>query len=122
LFDDSVVFLHAAKYIGLRNRYGNNSLTEVVGTITNVAYILFGLSAFYASRRSDRNPRCSSSADRSHAVCRADPLTKMQCTFLTCLGVGSGLYHATGFFGFGQLDGMPMLLMICFLFLSVLGE
>lgn len=89
-----------------------------------IGYLLFGGLAFYMSRN-------------------ADPLIKLQCAFLVCTGIGSALYHATGrpgdalladcssrlpvrfcsaWYGFGLLDGTPMMILVSFLFLGIFGK
>jgi len=92
-----------AKYLAVINFFGKDSKTEIVGSASNLAYVIFGLFAHYASRR-------------------ADPLIKMECALVFAVGIGSTLYHMTGFYGFGHFDGLPMLLLVGVVFLAVLED
>lgn len=86
------------KYLGISNVWGGGSRTEVVGTISNLAFIVLGICALRFSTK-------------------ATTLVRLWCGMLCAIGIGSSLYHATGFDGCRMFDIIPMstfAFLVCF--------
>jgi hypothetical protein len=128
----SCLFWFAGLQQGWANLFGE-STTEPVSVVTSVFYLGFSVLSFHMSQRWI----CPLCILTNAAVGRAPALIKILCALLCWIGtesirrsraghtsgagLGSTLFHATFFFGFAQLDGLPMTLFVGLVLLAMLG-
>lgn len=75
--------------LGVDDMFGKGSRTEIAGTLSNLPFFILGLTAFRLSSRTNT-------------------LVRLWCGMLCAIGVGSGMYHASGCDGCRMFDIIPM--------------